>query len=159
MARRSKNPCASCSYYSKGFCGLIRLNVYGRVRHCYSRDVEAKAEDLVNDIISYIKQTGEVKAINVAKAFGLTTHKVSGILDKMAKAGVLKYYKHGNKKIYYLPTKEVPKENLAQAIELVSQIFPFSGDRPRHYSKSLPEHERYEFYLRLKKMQVVGNEI
>ena len=146
-------------YYSKGFCGLIRLPVYGRVRHCYSKDVKATAEDLVNDIISYIHRTGEVKAVNVAKAFGLTVSKVSVILDRMSKAGVLEYYQHGRRKIYHLSTYPVPEKALQNAIGLVSEVFPFSQDRAKHYSKSSPEHERYEFYLRLKKVQVAMNEV
>jgi hypothetical protein len=159
MGKHRENPCASCIYYSKGFCGLIKLPVYGRVRHCYSKDINATAEDLVTDIISYIHQTGEVKAVNVAKAFGLTVNKVAGILDRMVRAGVLEYYKRGRKKIYRLQAYPVPDDNLSLAIKLVSEVFPFSKNRARLYPKSSPEYERYEFYLRLKKMQVVTNEV
>ena len=140
--------CYGCRFrVGNGRCSLLEINFApptGAFK-CYTLH-PGSPEELVNDIISYLRKTNTAKAKNISKHLGLSIHKARSVLMKLEQAGVVKREKWGNHVVLYSLNEVTPK-NVKKAVELVSQTYPTSPkDKyyPSTYTKILAELHKIE---------------
>ena len=121
-----KSVCNGCKFRQKnGTCTLLGVHFTEKTGafKCYTL-VEYTPEELVMDIIKYLKGTGPVKVKEIGKHFGFSPQKAIRIMEKLEKAGLVKREKWGRTPFFSL--RDTSEEVIEEAVQLVSNIYPTS---------------------------------